>query len=214
MVRAWLRLAVVGVGLLASVGLSAQRSEPSEPSVVDRRPAEGEQCLVCRQAIDYGEIVEIRYKGRSFHVSEAMLEDFRADPELYFEALEAHSALFDEGAMETSSMRMGWLNFGFYVLIGLVFGAACSYIALDRGLPAVGWFFAGLAVNVLALAVLLTRPRGEPGLAGAPGLAKIPSTHTPQSCLDCGNTNHPSARVCSGCGKALDPAFDAETQRV
>lgn len=180
--------------------------------ILDERRAEGEQCIVCRQAIHEGDIVEGRYKGRTVHVAESMLPEFESDPDHYFYPMQARAALFDEAAMETPAMRTGWLAFGLYVLVGLVFGAACAYLALERGLAAWPWFFGGLLFNVLALATLLI---GKARVAAAPpGLVKIPTTASPRPCRACGNTNHPSASACSGCGATLEPTLEPETARA
>ena len=213
------------VALLAPPAARSQEAAGSTPApgdtaerwtVIEERPADGEQCLVCRQRIHAGDIVEVRYKGRTFHVAAKMLEDFRADPERYFDVLEAHSALFDEGAMETPRMRTGWLFFGLWVLVGLVCGAACSYVALDRGRPALGWFFGGLLANLAALVALLVKaPRpGELSERPPPGLRKIPLTAAPSACPRCGALNHPSASACSSCGSELTPTVQPETARA
>lgn len=189
--------------------------QPASWEKLDQRPAHGEQCIVCRAQIHEGDIFELRYKGRTFFVAAAMLDDFEADPDHYFHAMQARGGLFDEAAVDVPPMRTGWLYFGSYVLIGLLFAAACSYLALDKGLPAWGWFFAGLLLNVLALAAIATRKR-QPGahLEGAPaGLAKIPITLAPATCAHCGNSNHPSASACSDCGHALIPTVEPETAR-
>lgn len=185
-------------------------------TVLERRSADGEQCIVCRQRIHAGDIVEVRYKGRTFHVAAKMLEEFEADPERYFEVLEAHSALFDEAAMETPRMSTGWLVFGLWVLVGLVFGAACSYVALDRGRPALGWFFGGLLVNFAALVALLVKARrpGDAEERAPSGLRKIPRTASPSACPRCGGLNHPSASACSSCGRELTPTVEPETARA
>ncbi len=187
------------------------------PVELDRRGGEGEQCIVCGQAIEGGEIVEIRYKGRTFHVAAKMLGDFEAEPDAYFQRLQARSALFDERAMEGRRAPKGWLWFGGYVLIGLVFAALCGYLAVSRSLSPLPWFFAGLAGNVAALAVLLATRRGDASAlpAGVPaGLAKVPVTHAAMPCPGCSEANHPAASRCSGCGAALAPAFEPETARV
>ena len=213
--------AVLVALLLAPVLALAQAPDeppsaaPPTPEVLDQRPARGEQCIVCRVRVHEGDIVEVRYKGRNFHVAEKMLAQFEADPDAYFHLMQAHGGLFDEAAMEMPSMRIGWLVFGLYVLVGLVAGAACSYVAIDRGLPARGWFFAGLAVNVIALAAVLTR-KGRADALGEPaaGLAKIPTTRSPVACRHCGAANHPAAAACGECGRALEPSVEAETARA
>ncbi len=212
---------VLQLGLTAqmfgqSVASKPATGDPASWEMLEERPADGEQCIVCRQAIHEGEIIEVRYKGRTFHVAASMLEKFEADPDRYFHTLQARAALFDEAAMETPPMRTGWLMFGVYVLVGLVCGAGCSYIALNRGLPARGWFFAGLFVNVAALAaILMTKPVADGALAPPPpGLAKIPATLTPRACPHCGHTDHPSASICSSCAQTLEPAVEPETARA
>ena len=213
------------VSLLLPLAAQAQSTDsPSPPldswEILDQRPADGEQCLVCRIRIHDGDIVEIRYKGRTFFVAASMLEDFEANPERHFEVLQPRGGLFDEAAMQTPAtgvptMKTGWLIFGLYVLTGLIFGAACSYAALNRGRPALGWFVAGLLVNVLALAVVLTKSRLPGALHDPPaGLTKIPATHTPRVCPGCGDTNHPSAPACSSCNHQLQPTTEAETARA
>jgi YHS domain-containing protein len=216
--RGALLAALIALALFTALGPSvivAQDDDTPEPTrweVLDQREAEGQQCIVCRQQIHEGDIVEVRYRGRTFFVAAKMLEEFEADPERYFRTLQARGALFDEAARDNPPMRTGWLGFGVYVMLGLLFGAACAYLALDRGLPAWGWFFAGLALNVLALVTVITRPR-EAGAPAAAGLVKIPTTLTPTPCPHCGNTNHPSAATCSGCGHALEPTIEPETAR-
>jgi hypothetical protein len=216
----WILLAALAVG--ASAFAASAFADPGEdpvqaPVELDRRPGKGEQCLVCGAAIEGLEIVEVRYKGRTFHVAAKMLGEFDADPDAYFQKLQARSALFDERSMEGRHASRGWLYAGAYVLIGLVFAALCGYLAISRTLAPLPWFFAGLAGNVAALAVLLAAPRGDPAAApaGVPaGLAKVPATHASVPCPSCGASNHPAASACSGCGAALAPAFEPETARV
>ena len=52
-------------------------------------------------------------------------------------------------------MTSGWLYLGIYVLVGLVCAAACGYLAVNRGLQPIPWFFAGLVGNVAAIFVLI-----------------------------------------------------------
>ena len=227
---AWWRSALPRLALVAVLlgALLAPAAAPGQPTagpdgrhprsweLLEQRPAEGEQCIVCRVAVHEGDIVEVRYKGRTFFVAARMLAEFEAHPDAYFHDLQAHGGLFDEGAMESPPTETGWLWLGLYILVGLVAGAACSYAALNRGLPAWGWFFAGLLTNAIALAAVLTRPRGAaaPAAGLAPGLAKIPTTRAPIDCERCGAANHPAAPECSGCGHALSPAIEPETARA
>lgn len=80
--------------------ITAAQPPPTEWEVLDQRPGDGEQCLVCGKRI-YGEdIVEIRYQGRTFYVGKPFLGDFEGDPARYFAKLQARSALFDEESLE------------------------------------------------------------------------------------------------------------------
>lgn len=197
---------------------------PSDPSgqttpwtVLERRPGEGEQCLVCGQRIYGSEVVELRYKGRTFHTAGGMLSDFEAAPEIYFHKLQARAGLFDEEAVPERAMPWGWLILGLVVLDGLVMGALCSYLAVTRALPPVPWFFAGLVGNVFGLVALLVVRPGDPGRhpAGVPGgLAKVPLTRAPRACPACGAGNHPAAAGCSACGATLVPTAEPETARI
>lgn len=212
----WVVLLTVVLAAFGAVAAAADAPEPAATEL-DRKAGEGERCIVCRQQIHGDEIVELRYKGRSFFVAAKMLEAFEDDPEAYFQQLQATSALFDERSMEGRAITRGWLLFGLYVLVGLVFAAACGYLAVSRSLAPLPWFFAGLVGNVAALFVLLITPRGDPAALpqGVPeGLAKVPTTRAPAPCPACGSANHPAASACAGCGKALSPAVAPETASV
>jgi hypothetical protein len=206
---------------LPAAGAAAAQSAPvaadADWQKLDQRPAHGEQCIVCRQPVYEGDIVELRYKGRSFYVAAGMLGDFEAAPEEYFATLEARAALFDERAVVERSMSRGWLYLGLYVLAGLLCGALAAYLAVSRGLPGLPWFFAGLVGNVVGvLAVLVQRARVSPQLAtGVPrGFAKVPTTRSPVACPHCGQATHPAGRRCSHCGAELTPVVEAETARI
>ena len=202
---------------LALTPLAPAVAQPAEDGweILDERPADGEQCLVCRQLIYQGDIVEVRYKGRTFHVAAKMIEDFKADPDRYFRSMQAHGGLFDESAFETPDMDLGWLGFGVYILVGLVFGAICSYAALNRGLSGTTWFAAGLIGNVLAWGAFYLTQRGVARRDDrSRGLSKIPATRLPVDCPACGESNHPSASACGGCGEPLEPSIEPETARA
>ena len=141
--------------VVVAVALSpASSSELHQPQweVLEQRPGQGEQCLVCRKRVYDQDVVEIRYQGRTFHVGLPFLGDFENDPEHYFARLQARSALFDESALVgRRSMAFGWLWLGVYVLAGLVCSALCGYIAVGKALTPLPWFFAGLAGNLAGL---------------------------------------------------------------
>ena len=180
---------------------------------VGRAVGEGEQCIVCNQPIDDDEAVEIRYKGRTFHVNAGMLADFADDPDRYFVSLQAQGALFDERAMEGRKVSLGWLILGGYILIGLIAAASCGALAISRGLEPLPWFFAGLIGNVAAIFVLVINRQRD--TARTPDRwTKVRRTHAPTRCSKCGADNHPSAHQCQGCNAAMDPAFQAEAARA
>lgn len=212
----WLAIPVVASPATGS-GSAEAAEAPSAWQEIARRPGEGEECLVCRQPIEGEAAVEIRYKGRVFYVKESMLDEFRADPDGYFQRLQARSGLFDEAAMEGPPMHRGWFVFGLYVAVGLLFGALCASLALGRGRRPLPWLVAGLLGNVVALVVLLMRTSGSdsaPGTAALGALGRVTVTRAPRSCPTCGASNHPAATSCSSCGVALEPQTLAETDLV
>ncbi len=198
------------VGALGSGGVGPPPVPPGWV-ILDERPGDGEQCLVCGKRVFGENVFEIRYQGRTFHVGAPFLADFEGDPDQYFAKIQARSALFDEAAMQTRPMAFGWLLFDLYVLAGLICAAVCAYVAVARTLRPIPWFFAGLVGNVIALAAVLAVPRGEAGLFAVPrGLRKVPTTRAPVPCPACGATNHPAAGRCSACGNELKPTVEPE----
>ena len=184
---------------------------------LDRRPGTGETCIVCNQSIHGDDVVELRYRGRTFYVAAKMLGDFENDPAAYFSQLQARTALFDEHAVIDRPMASGWLIFGLYVLLGLVCAAICGYLAISRALPPIPWFFAGLIGNLAAIFVLLATPRGDASALPSgilAGLNKVATTRTPLDCPNCGYPNHPAADQCSGCNAKLTPSIESETVRA
>ena len=122
---------------------------------VERKTGEGEVCIVCDTPIATDETaVKIRHKGRTVHVNEKLLDEWRADPGRYFSKVQARSMLFDEESVVAQGTGRVWWVVGVYVVVGLIVGAACAYIAVHRGRCPRRWFMWGLVVNVLALAAL------------------------------------------------------------
>lgn len=210
-------VAVAGLPSAAAAG-EVPATDSAAWTTLDRRPGEGEQCLVCGRRVHGDEVVEIRYQGRTFFVSAAMLGLFEEDPEQYFRKLEARAGMFDEAGVRARPMVTGWFVFGFYVLVGLIFAAGCGYLAVARARRPLPWFFAGLLGNLAALIVLLAMPRGDAATMSPfgipPGLAKVPTTRAPLPCPQCGGDNHPAAAACSSCAAPLEPAIEPESARV
>jgi hypothetical protein len=180
-------------------------------------PRPGEICLACDQPVQGTDLLLI-HRGRRVPLHRgACFDAWSRNPDAMFAALQPRGALFQEPEESMSPLRDAWFAFGAYVLLGLIFGAACAYTAVGRGHAPVRWFFAGLAVNAVALAILLARPRADLSNLPAgvpPGLRKVPTTRAGVPCPKCGSLNHPAARRCSSCGAALQPSVAAETARV
>lgn len=193
----------------------AQGQDATEPSN-DVAHGDGEECIACQTAIT-GPIQTVLYEGRRVHLHQGhCVDDWLGNTDTLFARLEARGALYDEHAVRGSGLGPGWLFFGVYVLAGLVFGAACSYLALGRGMNAVQWFALGFVFNIGALIGVMLRGGGDTSAYPSgipPGLRKIPMTRMPRSC-DCGAPNHPSARICSACGSALTTSIQSEVARI
>lgn len=169
-------------------------------------------CTVCPKPID-GEGVEIRYRGRTLRFHPGACEHhWTEDPDGVFARVSPRGANFAESPSLVARLRDGWFGFGTYVLVGLLSGAACAYIAVGRGRVAASWFFLGLLFNVLALlAVLVQRKLATRDPEGVPsGMNKVPVTRTPLRCNSCGSENHPSATQCLACGSALKSTAASE----
>lgn len=187
----------------------------TEPDATDTT-GEGQSCLACDMPIE-GPIQTVQHKGRRVHLHAGDCVDHWLDhTDAVFAKVQARGALYDEQAVSVDGLGPGWLIFGIYVLGGLIFGAACAYVALARGMNALTWFILGFLLNIGALIGLLVMGRGDISIypAGVPrGLRKIPITRLPQSC-DCGAANHPSASRCSACGATLTASIESEVARA
>lgn len=176
-------------------------------------------CIVCQAPTAAGATRET-WKGRTIQVcSAACGDEWHEHRDVHFANLQARGALFDERAMSGDSERSlfsGWMWFGCWVVVGLVCGAIAAYVALGKGLAPLPWLLAGLAFNVVALALLATKPRADLSQLpqGVPdGLRKIATTHAPADCPTCGRPNHPSAQACSHCGAPMSARVKSEAQR-
>ena len=204
-----------GVGLAAFLGLFLTTFAAGDaviPLTLKRREiAEHELCLVCAQELTADNGLGFYYRGRRIALDSEHLETFLQAPGRYFNQLQPRGALFQEG----SARQIGsvWLLLGVWVLLGLVGAAICTGVALRKGLPPLPWFAAGLAANIAAVVLVLTR-RSAQHVALPPRLAKIPTTAAPNDCSKCGGRNHPTARQCNECGAAMAPITESEVARV
>lgn len=176
---------------------------------------DGETCITCGKPITKHDVT-YRVEGQRVAVHKGpCLGALAAKPIEWLSELKPHGAFLDATAAN-AGLSSGWLFFGSYILLGLIFGALAAHRALSVGREPLTWLFICFITNVFGYAVLLLLPRQEVhALAGVPsGLGKVAATYSPEVCTSCGAENHPAARVCSGCGGTLTPHIVSEVQRA
>ena len=186
-------------------------------TTVGRRvpPRPGDVCLACNNLIGDDDVVFlVRGQRVPVHLAE-MDPDVRAQLVQLLAQLEPRGA-FLGAQQEQPELSPFWFFAGFYVLLGLIFGALCAHRALHAGRSQLAWFGIGLALNAVGYLLLLSRRKREVlAPAGIPrGLKKISATYQPEPCGGCGALNHPSATACLGCGAALEPKMVSEVARA
>jgi hypothetical protein len=176
---------------------------------------EGEICLTCGKPISKDDVTYMVDGQRVAVHKGACLGALAAKPGQWLSNLKPRGAFLDASAAELG-LSAGWLLLGSYVLVGLFFGSLAAHRAFSVGRDPLLWLAVGFVTNVFGYAVLLALPRQElHAVAGVPaGLGKVAATYAPEACPACGAENHPSARVCSGCGAALKPHVVSEVQRA
>ncbi len=178
------------------------------------KPQSGERCIVCAKELS-PEDVTLIVKGRRVPLKQAMVDSFLNNQDAFFAQLQPRGALFQENtpaSVARGGVSSAWFNFGLYVLAGLVFGGLCAYFAIGKGLPALPYFFTGFLANVVGLIYVLTRPAKIKDIPK--GLVKVPDTHAPVDCPDCGAANHPTVSECRDCGGKLTPVYKSEISKV
>lgn len=188
--------------------ISQEQTKELEYSFTEVR--EGDHCTVSGHEL-YQDDIALIVQGRRVPLKKEALDIFLSSPEKYFSKLQAKSALFTEDMNDNKNLSYGWFLFGVYVLIGLIFAALCSHIAIAKGLKPVPWFFAGLLLCVIAYFILVMK-KSESRENIPDGLRKVPLTYDPSSCPICKNLNHPSAKNCSSCGAELKSSRISETE--
>ncbi len=183
------------------------------------KPKPGEYCSLCYEQIHASDLVYVVWGQRVGVHAGSEDQDFRADPKKWIAHLRPGGAFLGvEGALDTPQQALSdvWFAGGFYVLLGLVFGAMCAQKAFHSGYSPGRWFAMGMVLNVLAYIALALKPKREvSAVAGIPdGLRKVAATLAPMPCPGCGATNHPSAVKCLGCGAALQPQMLSEVEKV
>lgn len=239
--RLGILLAVIGISCVTPPPLrSEQQTDPSssapsatsqdsaDPAVVPEHltvegkavghrvaARDGEICLTCGKAITKDDVT-YTVDGQRVPVHKGKcVGALAAKPVEWLSKLKPRGAFLDAGAA-TLGLSSGWLVLGLYVLTGLIFSALAAHRAFSVGRDPLLWLVVGFLTNIAGFAVLLMLPRQEVhALAGVPaGLGKVAATYSPEACPACGAENHPSARVCSGCGGALTPRIVSEAQRA
>ncbi|MBM3736052.1 MAG: hypothetical protein FJW39_09725 [Acidobacteria bacterium] len=164
---------------------------------------DGETCVVCNTRLTKDDVAFL-IDGQRLAVMREMREELLREPLVYLARYKPEGMLFT--GRQPVAMGAGYLWVGTWVLLAIVSGALCSYLAMNRGLAPSKWFFAGLAFPP-AVVGLMFKPRA----AVPAGLAKIASTRDPAACPACGSLNHPAATACLRCGAAMIPTARAET---
>ena len=173
---------------------------------VEVRP--GDHCTVSGKPLGPGDVC-LLVDGRRVPLKKEAVDIFLNNQEKYFSKLQPKSALFTESMGQQKALSMGWFVFGIYILVGLFFGALTSHAAVGKGLRPIPWFFGGLIFNALGyLAVIMKKSEAVKDVPA--GFAKVPLTSAPSICPECGYENHPTAKICSGCGIALNPKETSE----
>ena len=211
-------LLLLCTGSLATGAASSRAEAPSTQGSAGDLTGESAElvhtCLACGTGTRESD-PSLTVRGRKVYLHSGHCEEgWLANPELMFAKLQPKSALFTEGEPPIWRGRTPWFWLGIYAVFGMISSAASAYLAVNRGQPPAVWFFAGLVGNLAALIVLYfiipRQPAGSSTESILPGLTKVGVTRAPRSCDSCGETMHPSAANCPGCGAGLQPLFDSE----
>ncbi|NUO83504.1 zinc ribbon domain-containing protein [candidate division KSB1 bacterium] len=177
----------------------------------------GEVCLVSGKSLTQGDVVYL-IRGRRVPLRREQVRYFIADSTRYLAQLQPQSALFHEAmaqrGTEAGGIDLGWFLFGMYVLVALFFGGLSGYAAVSKGLNPIPHFFIGLFFSAPGYLYVLTRPRAATAGEVPSGFVKVHTTHEPVPCGRCGYTNHPAAKLCSGCGAKLQPIVASEVEKA
>lgn len=172
-------------------------------------------CLVCKGPVHSNDVVYL-VRGQRVAVHRGEHEqDLLARLHYWLAQIQPRVALFsvDQGLGSLSSF---WFFACLYVVVGLILAAATAHLAVQKALPPVPWFFAGLFLNAVGYLTLLTRAPGDARAfpSGVPrGLRKVPLTYDSAVCPCCGAPLHPAARNCRRCGSEVTPSFESEARR-
>ncbi|MCH6560164.1 zinc finger Ran-binding domain-containing family 2 protein [candidate division KSB1 bacterium] len=210
---------ILTTGFLSLVLIANSSSLAQEPQTQYKSmpPKQGERCFICNVPLSE-EDVTLMVRGRRVPLKYTMVDSFMNNQEKYFAELQPKSALFQENMEATGTAQggisSGWFLFGSYILIALIFSGLSGSAAISKGLPPITHYFIGFFFSVFGYIYVLTRPVLTSEGEIPEGFVKVPTTHAPVLCEKCGNTNHPSAKKCSGCGAQLEPQMQSEVERT
>jgi len=216
------RLLVCGsllvIGFSVSMMWAQATSSATQYRKVPVKP--GERCIICGKKLDgaKGDSAFIIH-GRRVPLKAMMVDSFMNNQEKYFAKLEPKGALFQEefeagGSVALGGISSAWFLAGLYVFVALIFGGLSGCTAVAKGLRPMPHFFIGFVFSALGFLYVLTRPSKVRAGEVPGGLVKVPATYEPVPCPDCGTTNHPSAKRCSGCDAELQPLIQPEIERL
>ena len=73
-------LALGGAAVAQSpIASDAVATDEAPYTILETRPGQGETCLVCGRPVINEDVVELRFRGRVFHVGAPLLQDFLDD---------------------------------------------------------------------------------------------------------------------------------------
>ncbi|RMF66990.1 MAG: zinc ribbon domain-containing protein [Calditrichaeota bacterium] len=158
-------------------------------------------------------------RGRRVPLNRAMVDSFLNNQEKYFSKLQPKGALVQENldaprGTAQGGISLGWFLFGLYVVVALFFSGMSGYVAVTKGLPPIPHFFIGFFFSLFGFMYVVTRPARVAREQVPAGMVKVPRTASPVPCPECGESNHPAASRCAGCGAKLQPAFESEAARA
>ncbi len=211
-----LRLVFLGMWLFSCPLWAQEKAIKSQYPLMS--PKLGERCIVCGVLLTENDTVLI-VRGRRVPLKRAMVDSFLSNQEKYFSQKQPKSALFQEEldvpvGVAQGGISLSWFLIGLYTLVGLIFGGMSGYTAVSKGFSPIPHFFIGLLFNVFGYLYVLTRKATAQKGEIPAGLVKVPITHAPVPCWECGRTNHPSARHCADCGAELEPKIESEVDRT
>jgi hypothetical protein len=211
----WLIIATALVCCYGPVHIADEPIRSPYPMVPSKS---GEHCTVCDVQLGADDVALI-IKGRRVPLERHMVGEFLKNQEKYLSSKLVKTALFQEefqapAGVAQGGISMAWFLLGLYVLCSLLFAGLSGYAAVAKGLPARRSFFLGLLLTVPGYLYVVTRPSRAAKGEIPRGLTKVPATHAPLACPNCGNTNHPAAAHCSRCHSSLTPKLESETART